>query len=379
MNENFITRFEVSNFKKFDHLVVENIGQVNLITGDNNVGKTCLLEALTLGDSSKKNISTLHHLLACRGFLYDDTLRLNSSDELDNYKNNIISFFQKDISKSIKTKTKFLQSEIKELSIKNEIVNVLDSKDSEIIHFVENLKKYPNINFLSKNWLLFYIDGKLNYMIDITSNYYNQFFNSETYFPFISLRDFFYDDMVEFYISATENVESKNRLFTVLNSIFPSYKIIDARPSTFHDRSYLEIATENNSNYHSITLYGDGFIRILRIILEMLINKTDKLMIDEIDTGVHYLKMKAEWKTIFALAQQTNTQIFATTHSKDCIEAYVEAAEEMSEWKSKIRLIELKETTLNDEQKIYANTYNYDQINTAINSDLNLRGGKVYA
>ncbi|WP_165764121.1 AAA family ATPase, partial [Flavobacterium covae] len=46
MSNNHLTYFKVENFKKFDALEVKNIGQFNLIVGDNNVGKTCLLEAL---------------------------------------------------------------------------------------------------------------------------------------------------------------------------------------------------------------------------------------------------------------------------------------------------------------------------------------------
>jgi AAA15 family ATPase/GTPase len=37
---------EIYNFKKFEHLSVKNMGQVNLVTGDNNVGKTTFLESL---------------------------------------------------------------------------------------------------------------------------------------------------------------------------------------------------------------------------------------------------------------------------------------------------------------------------------------------
>jgi AAA15 family ATPase/GTPase len=46
MESNHLKSFEVSGFKKFTDLKVENIGQFNLIIGDNNVGKTTLLESL---------------------------------------------------------------------------------------------------------------------------------------------------------------------------------------------------------------------------------------------------------------------------------------------------------------------------------------------
>ncbi|MDP5170014.1 MAG: AAA family ATPase [Bacteroidia bacterium] len=41
-----ISSFKLTNFKQFKSLALDNIGQFNLIVGDNNVGKTSLLEAL---------------------------------------------------------------------------------------------------------------------------------------------------------------------------------------------------------------------------------------------------------------------------------------------------------------------------------------------
>src|SRR5215212_2068407 len=43
-----LTSLEIRNFRAFDHLQIERLGRVNLITGRNNVGKTSLLEAVYL-------------------------------------------------------------------------------------------------------------------------------------------------------------------------------------------------------------------------------------------------------------------------------------------------------------------------------------------
>ena len=44
MENQHLTYFKVENFKKFNSLEVKDIGQFNLIVGDNNVGKTVFLE-----------------------------------------------------------------------------------------------------------------------------------------------------------------------------------------------------------------------------------------------------------------------------------------------------------------------------------------------
>lgn len=43
-----ISSFEVSNFRTFRHISIPSLGQVNLVVGRNNTGKTMLLEALRL-------------------------------------------------------------------------------------------------------------------------------------------------------------------------------------------------------------------------------------------------------------------------------------------------------------------------------------------
>ena len=52
MENNHFSYFKIENFKKFDSLEVSDIGQFNLIVGDNNVGKTCLLEALLFDEDA---------------------------------------------------------------------------------------------------------------------------------------------------------------------------------------------------------------------------------------------------------------------------------------------------------------------------------------
>ena len=50
------------------------------------------------------------------------------------------------------------------------------------------------------------------------------------------------------------------------------------------------------------------------------------LDIDEFDNGLHYSVQKSLWKMIFSLAKQLNIQVFATTHSWDCIQSFTEVA-----------------------------------------------------
>ena len=52
MGENHLTYFKIENFKRFDSFEMENIGQYNLVVGDNNVGKTSVLEGLLFDEKN---------------------------------------------------------------------------------------------------------------------------------------------------------------------------------------------------------------------------------------------------------------------------------------------------------------------------------------
>ena len=47
-----LTGIDIKNFRGFNSIKVDGFGQLNLIVGRNNAGKTALLEALTLAVAS---------------------------------------------------------------------------------------------------------------------------------------------------------------------------------------------------------------------------------------------------------------------------------------------------------------------------------------
>ena len=51
-------------------------------------------------------------------------------------------------------------------------------------------------------------------------------------------------------------------------------------------------------------------------------------LVDEIENGIHYSVLPDVWRMIFHTAKRLNIQVFATTHSSDCIQAFQKAAAE---------------------------------------------------
>ena len=65
--------------------------------------------------------------------------------------------------------------------------------------------------------------------------------------------------------------------------------------------------------------YGDGMRRLLSLTLSLVRVADGFLLVDEIDTGLHWTVMEEMWNLVIEAAVKSSIQVFATTHSLDCI------------------------------------------------------------
>jgi ABC-type branched-subunit amino acid transport system ATPase component len=66
---------------------------------------------------------------------------------------------------------------------------------------------------------------------------------------------------------------------------------------------------------------GDGVKRLLALAITLVRSAGGYLLFDEIDSGLHYSVMPEMWRLVVQTAQRLNIQVFATTHSQDCVYA----------------------------------------------------------
>lgn len=95
--------------------------------------------------------------------------------------------------------------------------------------------------------------------------------------------------------------------------------------------------------------------RMLGIALALVNAENGILLIDEIENGLHYSIQTDLWRLIFQVAQRLNIQVFATSHSWDCIESFQKAAQENEQEGILIRLEHKKGevvATIFDEDKL---------------------------
>lgn len=66
---------------------------------------------------------------------------------------------------------------------------------------------------------------------------------------------------------------------------------------------------------------GDGIWHLLSLAIAMAWCRDGFLLVDEIDTGLHYKVLPDMWKMIIDASRRLNVQVFASTHSYDCVSA----------------------------------------------------------
>ncbi len=375
MKNNHLKYLKIENFKKFDFLEVKDIGQFNLIVGDNNVVKTCLLEALLFDDNFIKWIHNLHQTLNIRGINYRTFLKGDLNSNLFEFPEK--SYFKYLVKKNSPLNISYQKgdNQIEKLSIEYKNILELNSKDY--------LKRKDNYQFNNlRHWLKFYKNSKFE---EIQFMYLDDIEINDFYWPFITFNLSYSNDLEDFlrtldkkreeFIQKTNdlNYNHKQEIIKILNKIF-NYELVDFHTTEHGYNGMISFASKSDNEYSAITQFGDGFQKIFRYIVEILYissSNEKRLMIDEIDTGIHYSKMKEFCKNIIYLCKKFDIQIFATTHSLDFQKALITSIEQESiSIKKLIKLIKLQE---NKDKSIKAITYPYNEFQYLVESETETR------
>jgi ABC-type Mn2+/Zn2+ transport system ATPase subunit len=85
------------------------------------------------------------------------------------------------------------------------------------------------------------------------------------------------------------------------------------------DRVVQLYITKKDNTKMPLYVMGDGIRKIMNIALAMLANPNSILLIDEVENGLHYSLHSKFWELMATLAIREHCQIIATTHSYECI------------------------------------------------------------
>ncbi len=107
-------------------------------------------------------------------------------------------------------------------------------------------------------------------------------------------------------------------------------RIIDASIcdiSTIAFQGQIQLYAKMGEKLLPLKLAGDGINKLLFIVLSIIANPNSVILIDEIETGFHFSMYAKLWEIISIVAQKNNCQIIATTHSYECINGAIDGIE----------------------------------------------------
>jgi AAA15 family ATPase/GTPase len=346
---NHLKYFKVENFKCFESLELSDLGQFNLIVGNNNFGKSTLLESLLVSEKVEDIVNHLQHVYVQRfSFLKSPTTNFN-----------FINFFKnvKKIDSPIQFKLKIGSTNAykdKIISFDTLTFNQLN-KDELYILQQKNLPIDPN-NIIAR----LEIDG-----YDKQLSYIKDSWQKEHYTPIVFYNLGYGKDLVDFYSKSIQiSKERKEEFIKDVEIFIPEIEDIELSQTSLPQETSIAIRVKFLDSLIQLPMYGEGANKIFRILSELSLVNNSRLMIDEIDSGIHFSRFKQFWKTILLSAEKNNVQIFATTHSIECLKYLKEALEDLGEnFQNKSRHFLLKKTK--DNQAL-ARKFDFKQFENAI-------------
>lgn len=340
-----LTYFKVENFKRFDALELTDIGQFNLIVGDNNVGKTSLLEALavTTGTGAIKDsnhgkdlcIDHLRTILEERGIYID--LHQESSYFLKFLLRNeaLTGHFEWTLQGNS------MSFEIQKSPLHASLMLRFQKKSEQEIKF----ENFSLLGLNTQTGTLPIVRTNVSADKNLPTAYQALLIDSRAY---------------------------KQQMIENLRIIDRDIDDIDVLP--VHQQAHVMIGFKSIDKYLPLGNLGDSAVRVFYLLLQILKNQGGILLIDEIDTGIHHTRMTRFLRQVVQLATKNNVQLFLTTHSLECQQMFAEVfgAPDMLEHKPRVRQYSLFEDKYG---QIVASKRDWEQVQSALEIGYDTRGG----
>jgi AAA15 family ATPase/GTPase len=293
INNHFESAF-IHRYRKLDKVKIKKLSRVNIFAGGNNMGKTSILEAFYLL-SQLNDLNAFLSLEKYRGKFKSDFLskwisaNFLNEIEIEGVFNNVSTgiFLEKGNTEDNIEKSGYLSTISSEATINKDVVldssiHLYSNKEAELRFAVSQIlcpasftsPFRSNVDLLKKAHAFAVKEGYINEVITFINNHL--------------------DNSIEKIEMIDEEGESR---FMVTSSLLE--KPID------------------------LTKYGEGLQRVFEIALLMGYSQNGIVCIDELDSAIHKSLLVQFTKFIQQTAQRFNVQVFLSTHSKECIDAFI--------------------------------------------------------
>ncbi len=363
--------FKVRNFRGLRNLDIDSLERVNLIAGKNNVGKTALLEALFLHSGpnvpglgaavngfrglQSNNMREVFHGIF-RNFNPDAGIELSASGDWG-WNDRVLRIRLAKTDRSQVTFTDATAAELQRMGITHRVSN-----DRIVMEYVDENSE----SFESDGWLIGAQMGGSTQPVSIEGRYADVENRSvASYLPSLH-RSNLVEDAEKF--SNLSVTRRHRKVESVMKRVEPRLQGLSVITRGAVPMIHAEL--EGQERLLPMPLLGDGMNRLLSLALVIgASTKGTLILIDEIENGLHHSVMQSVWSGIAQFAREFDVQIFATTHSWECIHAAHRAFSEDELYDFRLHRLD----RIGDEDDIKAVTYDQETLDAALEMEFEVR------
>jgi hypothetical protein len=317
-----VDSFTIRNFRSFDDVKVDNCRRINILVGENGSGKTALLEALFLAAGVSPELA-----VRTRYWRSGENLQLsgNQEDLHEALWSDLFYKFQINHAAVISLRGKGEHN-------RSVTVSINPQGSMKVIPPSRGNSREPPRVVRNEIPIEFKWDVR-GYGVQVVHPYFN---GQSLVVPPVASKY-----VKASYFAAnqtTPNSETANnfsRLSKKLHEaqfiaryrkIYPNIKTLSIEISAGMPTLYAEV--ENMEQKIPLSLASGGMYKLASILVAMARHVGGLIIIDEIENGFYFTKIPEMWKVILEFARKYDCQVFASTHSAECLTAAAELADQ---------------------------------------------------
>lgn len=335
-----LKRLTIGSYRGLSNLTMENLGQINIIIGENNSGKTSILEAIQLFDYE----NVLSSLITIARRRETPLGIAGVRGKLDVFDSLFYSFDMKGVAKEIYLEADSDKDGCCRVGVRAEIektwIERIECTQQEESRYLQYSDEDGNIREMRGEYFFerkkrqkrceFYFN-ELQRGPHIVEN--GEVKKQETvvlgrikHIQYISPMDIYTNKIISASLYKGMLVDEKKRLLDLLQMF--DERILGIETGIQYGKPVTFVEMED-CGLVPISIFGDGLKKILTLASAVIKMRDGILLIDEFETGIHKQALIQVARWLSAITERYGVQVFLTTHSSDAIDALLEASEDL--------------------------------------------------
>lgn len=331
---NHISSLNINTYRGIQKLKLNDFSLVNIFTGDNNTGKTSVLEILRTLASPLSLSTWLSN--SRKGYVYRMVSDFEAfSDLFDvNSESKIISFSLttgKGENHSIVMTADYSTVLLSRNQIKKEMGAARTRKEEDNIMEIET--QSADIEISSEKTSVKYNLTEYSYYTGLKDNT-----GYSIHVPVIYISPTKHAENILYLDKILNNPNLYEEMLKVLKDFDPDIVSINAstptsesRIDSLSNRIFYSILSKNKNRALPLNMYGDGMKKAILLMSAVVAAKGGILLLDEFETAIHTSAMADVLYWIINTCKKLDVQLFMTTHSLEALKTVLSLSETLKE------------------------------------------------